>query len=156
MQKTLLILIVVFSCGVSFAQPRVIFMNWKNPVIRAAIEHLDSTHLDACINGSTPDSKDCVFGGQADTVIACFETYLHQMHKAIIDHGIVWEDSIHFWTRGYFNERGEVDAIVVHVADSLSTPQLAEAITDFAQKFRWGMTGPRPFAQCGGTMFKPK
>jgi hypothetical protein len=156
MQKIFLLLIIAFSYGISFAQPRIIYMKWKDPAIRAAIEHLDSTHMDACRNGSTPDSKDCVFGGQADTVIACFEKYLHGMHTAILDHGIVWKDSVHFWTRGYFNERGNVDAIVIHIADSLCTPQLTEALTDFARSYNWGMTGPRPFAQCGGTTFKPK
>src|SRR5579872_3118394 len=128
MQKLAVLLIIAFSYGVSFAQPRIIYRDKRDTSTLGAIRHLDSTHMDAYINGSTPDSKDCVFGGQGDTVYACFMSYLHAMHNAIRSHGIIWDAPINVWTRGYFNERGEVDAIVIHIADSLRTPQLTAAL----------------------------
>src|SRR5579863_3104930 len=129
MQKLATLLIIAFSYGISFAQPRIIYRDKRDTSQLHTILYLDSTHMDAYINGSTPDSKDCVFGGEGDTVGACFEAYLHAMHNAILKHGIVWNAPINVWSRGYFNERGEVDAIVIHIADSLHTPQLTEALT---------------------------
>src|SRR5579872_6538554 len=102
MQKIFLLLIIAFSYGISFAQPHIIYMKWKDPTIRAAIEHLDSTHLDAYRVGSTPDSKDCVFGGQDDTVGAHFHNFLQALYKTVRDHGIVWNAPTPFFARGYY------------------------------------------------------
>ncbi len=117
----------------------------------SALAALDASHMSAFV----VDSGECVFPGKGDSVGACFTDFRRGLVTAMKRGGAHIEARVDAWTLAYFNQSGDVEALLFRIPERYRTSEIRAAILTFLSEYHWGMAAPRAFKQCGGLTIMP-
>lgn len=119
------------------------------------ITDLDTLYM----SGVDVDSTRAAFGDRQDEFMRNYSGFYKELDAYLVAHGFAWDDTTRCFNKLYFHPDGKMDKYLYGFRSKVPPEKqlrFESLATDFLKDYRFPMTNPVPFRQCGPCTFVPK
>lgn len=105
------------------------------------------------------DPTRSAFGDRQDEFVTNYNSFYRDLNSYLAAHDFVWDDTTRCFNKLYFHPDGRMDKYLYGFRGQVpgeKQKRFEELTRDFLKGYRFPMTAPEPFRQCGPSTFLPK